>query len=276
MPAAVRQFALAECASTDAASSRRHSTGIPLTEPPFQPFEQLLGRRLECIRVEPPTTRPDTGPGRLGPLIASVMRSRAEVHSRVGSAGIGGPQVLGRRGSSVRRAMRRGFSGRFFLHYSEGVAIHPNPRLENCVPAGAGRSRSRWPYSVASNEKLELRSSSHFRNGGCRVRPCSTLCFSRLSLDDALQTIREMHHEGRLAIHATGPHLTPAVSVPITGGCPATQGRDLPLAAIHLDTAADPEQCGATTRCALARVATTPLITVARRKPDRTSISKRH
>ena len=40
---------------------------------------------------------------------------------------------------------------------------------------------------------------------------CSTLCFGRLKLDDALRHIREMHFaKADLAIHHDGPHLTPA------------------------------------------------------------------
>jgi sugar phosphate isomerase/epimerase len=96
---------------------------------------------------------------------------------------------------------------------------------------------------------------------------CSTLCFTRLSLDEALQTIREMHFaKADLAIHAAGPHLTPAELT--SDGARAAQrlrASNLPLAAIHLDTGtADSELARTYLRAAarLARVSTTPLLTV--------------
>ena len=97
---------------------------------------------------------------------------------------------------------------------------------------------------------------------------CSTLCFSRLSLDDALHTIREMHFtKADLAIHAAGPHLTPAELGADNGRvAQRLKAANLPLAAIHLDTGtADPEESRTLLRAVarLARVSTTPLITVA-------------
>jgi sugar phosphate isomerase/epimerase len=96
---------------------------------------------------------------------------------------------------------------------------------------------------------------------------CSTLCFTRLALDDALQTIREMHFaKADLAVHASGPHLTP-VELGADNGRIAQRLKagNLPLAAIHLDTgAADPASAREQLRAAarLARVSATPLLTV--------------
>ncbi len=96
---------------------------------------------------------------------------------------------------------------------------------------------------------------------------CSTLCFGKLSLEDALQTIREMRFaKADLAIHADGPHLTP-VEVTADPGRAALilKTANIPLAAIHLDVgAASPidarTQLKAVAR--LARVSTTPVLTV--------------
>ena len=96
---------------------------------------------------------------------------------------------------------------------------------------------------------------------------CSTLCFTRLTLDDALQTIREMHFaKADLAVHASGPHLTPAeLCTDYNRITQRLKAGNLPLAAIHLDTGSAPpaearEQLRAAAR--LARVSSTPLLTV--------------
>ena len=40
---------------------------------------------------------------------------------------------------------------------------------------------------------------------------CSTLCFSRMTLSDALRVIREMHFaKADLAIHESGDHMRPS------------------------------------------------------------------
>lgn len=96
---------------------------------------------------------------------------------------------------------------------------------------------------------------------------CSTLCFCRLSLDDALRTIREMQFaKADLAIHAAGPHLTPEqIIADWTKVTQRLKAGNLPLAAIHLDlgdvapTVAR-DQLRAVAR--LARVSATPLLTV--------------
>ena len=96
---------------------------------------------------------------------------------------------------------------------------------------------------------------------------CSTLCFSRHSLDDALQSIREMHFaKADLAAHAAGSHLTPADLCADNGRlAQRLKAANLPLAAIHLDTgSASPEESRTYLRATarLARVSTTPLVTV--------------
>jgi sugar phosphate isomerase/epimerase len=96
---------------------------------------------------------------------------------------------------------------------------------------------------------------------------CSTLCFTRLSLEDALQTIREMHFaKADLAVHAAGPHLTPAELLTDNGRvAQRLKAANLPLAAIHLDTgsaAADDARAQLRAAACLARVSTTPLLTV--------------
>jgi len=96
---------------------------------------------------------------------------------------------------------------------------------------------------------------------------CSTLCFTKLSLEDALRSIREMHFaKADLAIHANGPHLTPS---DLLADSPRIAQRlraaNLPLAAIHLDIGScDTEDARAQLRAAarLARVSATPLVTV--------------
>ena len=96
---------------------------------------------------------------------------------------------------------------------------------------------------------------------------CSTLCFSRLSLDEALQTIREMRFaKADLAIHDSGTHLSPA-DVMADGPRIAQRlkASNLPLAAFHVAVAcADPELARKQLRavCRLARVLTVPLLTV--------------
>jgi sugar phosphate isomerase/epimerase len=97
---------------------------------------------------------------------------------------------------------------------------------------------------------------------------CSTLCFTRLSLDEALQTIREMHFaKADLAVHASGPHVTPVELCADNGRvAQRLKAGNLPLAAIHLDTgAASPAEARDQLRAVarLARVSSTPLLTVA-------------
>jgi sugar phosphate isomerase/epimerase len=96
---------------------------------------------------------------------------------------------------------------------------------------------------------------------------CSTLCFSRLSLEDALRTVREMRFtKADLAIHDEGPHLTPAeVAADVARIAQRLKAANLPLAAIHLrGGSADTDEFRKQFRavCRLARVSTVPLLTV--------------
>lgn len=96
---------------------------------------------------------------------------------------------------------------------------------------------------------------------------CSTLSFSKLSLEDALRTVREMRFtKADLAIHDDGPHLTPAeVAADPARAAQRLKAANLPLAAIHLCVGCDdPGEARARFRavCRLARVSTVPLVTV--------------
>lgn len=97
---------------------------------------------------------------------------------------------------------------------------------------------------------------------------CSTLSFSHLPLEAALQAIREMQFtKADLAIHDAGPHLTPAeVAVDVARVAQRLKATNLPLAAFHVDVCSpDPDQVQKRLRavCRLARVATVPLVTIA-------------
>lgn len=96
---------------------------------------------------------------------------------------------------------------------------------------------------------------------------CSTLCFGRLKLEDALRHIREMHFaKVDLAIHHDGPHLTPAeVAADPVKVAQRLRASNLGFAGFHL-TFADLD--GPLIRdhlkavCRLARVLAVPLVTV--------------
>jgi sugar phosphate isomerase/epimerase len=96
---------------------------------------------------------------------------------------------------------------------------------------------------------------------------CSTLCFTRLPLEDALRTIREMHFpKADLAVHHAGPHLTPAEVLADPGkAAQRLKAANLPVAAFHVVIGnPDPAAAQAEFRavCRLARVATVPIVTV--------------
>jgi sugar phosphate isomerase/epimerase len=96
---------------------------------------------------------------------------------------------------------------------------------------------------------------------------CSTLSFSKLSLEDALRTIREMHFtKADLAVHAAGPHLTPADVAADPGWiAQRLKAANLPLAAIHVDTGqvtTDDARNLLRAVARLARVSTTPVLTI--------------
>jgi sugar phosphate isomerase/epimerase len=116
------------------------------------------------------------------------------------------------------------------------------------------------PGTVARRDRFQM--------GGHAVYvACSTLCFSKLTLDEALRTIREMRFtKADLAVHAAGPHLTPAeVAADVGRAAQRLKAGNLPLAAIHLDTGpAEAGDARAQLRAIarLARVSATPLLTV--------------
>ena len=96
---------------------------------------------------------------------------------------------------------------------------------------------------------------------------CSTLSFSKVSLEDALRAVRELRFtKADLAIHDHSPHLTPAEVAADTGrAAQRLKAANLPLAAIYLNIGAtDPAVAQAQFRavCRLARVSTVPLVTV--------------
>lgn len=65
---------------------------------------------------------------------------------------------------------------------------------------------------------------------------CSSLCYARLPLDEALRAIRELHFSKvDLAIHANGPHLTPAEVIADVGKTvQRMKASNLTVAAIYL------------------------------------------
>jgi sugar phosphate isomerase/epimerase len=96
---------------------------------------------------------------------------------------------------------------------------------------------------------------------------CSTLCFSKLSLEDALRVIREMHFaKADLAIHDPGPHLRPTdVAADVGKVAQKLKTANLAFAAFHLDLGAcDPAEGRVRLKavCRLARVLAVPLLTV--------------
>lgn len=97
---------------------------------------------------------------------------------------------------------------------------------------------------------------------------CSTLCFGRHRLDDALRVIREMHFaKADLAVHPGGPHLTPAELTADVGKlAQRLKAANVSFAAFHLefdavDGPAVRDQLRAA--CRLARLLAVPVVTVA-------------
>ncbi|MDW8196605.1 MAG: TIM barrel protein, partial [Gemmataceae bacterium] len=96
---------------------------------------------------------------------------------------------------------------------------------------------------------------------------CSTLSFRKLSLEETLRTIREMRFsKADVAIHADGPHLTPAeVAADTARVAQRLKTSNLAIAAFHVsvhqpDSRDSRQQFHAI--CRLARMATVPLITM--------------
>jgi sugar phosphate isomerase/epimerase len=93
------------------------------------------------------------------------------------------------------------------------------------------------------------------------------LSFSKLSLEDALRTIREMRFtKADLAIHDDGPHLAPEeVASDVTRVAQRLKTANLPFAAFHVsigctESAEARKQFRAA--CRLARISTVPLVTI--------------
>ncbi len=98
---------------------------------------------------------------------------------------------------------------------------------------------------------------------------CSTMCFGNLPLVEALRSIGEIGFtKVDLAVRDSGPHLRPADVVSDLGRAVQAirSAGGLTIAAIHVDLAADqPRPAAAETMravCRLARVLTTPLISI--------------
>jgi len=96
---------------------------------------------------------------------------------------------------------------------------------------------------------------------------CSTLCFARLSLDEALQKIRMMQFpKADLAIHPDGPHLTPTeVMTDTTRIAQRLRAANLPFAAFHYTPtvhAGESDLPALHAVCRLARLLAVPLVTV--------------
>lgn len=96
---------------------------------------------------------------------------------------------------------------------------------------------------------------------------CSTLCFGRKPLGDAMKSIRDYQFpKVDLAIHPDGPHLTPTeVLAGPTRVAQRMKSQNLPVAAISLTTSdPDGEQARAELKavCRLARLLSVPLIAV--------------
>ncbi|MGL6096823.1 MAG: sugar phosphate isomerase/epimerase family protein [Fimbriiglobus sp.] len=96
---------------------------------------------------------------------------------------------------------------------------------------------------------------------------CSTLCYAKYKLDDALKTIRDLHFpKVDLAIHATGPHLRPVdVAADPVKTAQRLKASNLAFAAFHLDFGPAPmDEAKAQLRgiCRLARLLAVPVVTV--------------
>lgn len=97
---------------------------------------------------------------------------------------------------------------------------------------------------------------------------CSTLCFSKHSLDRAFAAIHEMRFSKvDLAIHESGPHLKPSeVATDVNRHATILRAAGLSFAAFHLEIqAADPDQYRELLRssCRLARLVTVPVVCIA-------------
>ena len=97
---------------------------------------------------------------------------------------------------------------------------------------------------------------------------CSTLCFSKHALNDALRVIREMHFtKADLALHEQGPHLRPSeVASDVTRIAQKLKTANIPFAAFDFEPAQPhgPEgRAHLRSVCRLARLLAVPVVTVA-------------
>ena len=97
---------------------------------------------------------------------------------------------------------------------------------------------------------------------------CSSLCFGRYALADALYAISELHfHKVDLALHESGPHLKPSeVMADINHAAQVLRKANVVYAAFHVEMdASAPEQYRETLRaiCRLGRVLSAPLVNIA-------------
>ncbi len=164
------------------------------------------------------------------------------------------------------------FQGEFYLQHCGPHAIGPALDSWGRLRIRRGPEVSRIEHSHVHVRDLHATPvwlGTLARRGGHAVYvACSTLCFCKHSLEDALRLIREMRFtKADLAIQTNGPHLTPA-EVEADPGRTAQRlkAANLPLAAIHLDVGiADTQQARDSLRTVarLARISTTPLMSVA-------------
>jgi sugar phosphate isomerase/epimerase len=100
---------------------------------------------------------------------------------------------------------------------------------------------------------------------------CSTLCFTKVDLDESLRTIRTLQFaKADLAIHEAGPHLKPSdVLADVSKTAARLKAANVPFAAFHLRFAEhDSEKTREELRgcCRLARVLAVPVVTVSSAK----------
>ena len=96
----------------------------------------------------------------------------------------------------------------------------------------------RGSHSNVRQETATAARPGRLRDGGHAVYvACSTLCFSRLPLDEALRTIREFRFtKADLAVGPAGAQLTPAeISADMVRVAQRLKAGNLPLAAIRFD-----------------------------------------
>jgi len=96
---------------------------------------------------------------------------------------------------------------------------------------------------------------------------CSSLCFGRYPLAQALHTISELNfHKVDLALHESGPHIKPSdVAADLNRVAQMLRKANVAYAAFHVEIAApDPEKYKETLRvvCRLGRVLAVPLVNV--------------